>query len=117
MHAASDDAGPTGLMAGAETSTIVSVEVLVEQEEVAPVRIILEFVSSTVYGTVSHLVLQEDVSEAARNLLGHLIKVHAPARACRTFHGEIIAVVTVVLQQGAYDEGVDRHPDGAAPVG
>ena len=34
-----DDAGPAGLVAGAETRAGVAVEVLVEQDEVAPVRI------------------------------------------------------------------------------
>jgi hypothetical protein len=43
MHRSGDDAGPTGLMAGAEAGPVVAVEVLVEQDEVAPVRIFLNF--------------------------------------------------------------------------
>ncbi len=38
----SDQAGPSGLVAGAEAGAVVAVEVLVEQDQVAPVRIVLE---------------------------------------------------------------------------
>ena len=37
-----DQAGPAGLMAGAEPGAVVAVEVFVEQDQVAPVRIGLE---------------------------------------------------------------------------
>ena len=42
VHHPRDDAGPAGLMAGAEPGAVVAVEVLVEQDEIAPVRIVLE---------------------------------------------------------------------------
>ena len=42
VHDPGDDAGPSGLMAGAQAGAVVTVEVLVEEEEVAPVRILLE---------------------------------------------------------------------------
>ena len=38
MHATGDDPGPSGLVARAEAGSVVAVEVLVEQEVVAPVR-------------------------------------------------------------------------------
>src|SRR6266480_1224355 len=41
VHAACNDARPTGLMAGAQAGAVVAVEILVEQDEIAPVRIIL----------------------------------------------------------------------------
>ena len=41
-RAAGDEAGPPGLVAGAEAGAVVAVEVLVEQDQVAPVRIVLE---------------------------------------------------------------------------
>ena len=37
-----DKAGPASLMTGAESGTVVSMEVFVEQNQVAPVRIILK---------------------------------------------------------------------------
>src|SRR5262245_15266977 len=41
VHATGDDAGPSRLVARAEPGAVVAVEVLVEQHEIAPVRILL----------------------------------------------------------------------------
>src|SRR5215475_13840692 len=41
-HQPGDEAGPTCLMAGAETGAVVAMEILVEQHIVAPVRVGLE---------------------------------------------------------------------------
>ena len=46
VHEPGDDAGPAGLVAGAEAGAVVAVEVLVEQQAVAPVRIVLELLAS-----------------------------------------------------------------------
>src|SRR5215472_2085280 len=43
MHDPRDHAGPSGLMAGAEPGAAVAVEILVEQDEIAPMRVFLEF--------------------------------------------------------------------------
>ena len=42
MHGPGDDPGPAGLVAGAEAGAVVAVEVFVEQEAIAPVRVVLE---------------------------------------------------------------------------
>src|SRR5690349_6856097 len=42
VHDPRDDAGPAGLVARAEARAVVAVEVFVEQDQVAPVRILLE---------------------------------------------------------------------------
>ena len=42
VHGPRDDAGPAGLMTGAQAGAVVAVEVLVEQDEIAPVRVLLE---------------------------------------------------------------------------
>ena len=86
-------------MAGAEAGPVVAVEVLVELEAIAPVRVLLELPGAAVDRTPAVLVFEEDVREPARDLLGDLVQVHLPAGAGRTFDGEIVAVVDVVLQQ------------------
>ena len=43
-----DEGGPAGLMAGAHTGTVITVEVLVEENVIAPVRIVLEELVLTV---------------------------------------------------------------------
>src|SRR5215831_5260834 len=117
MHAPGDDAGPAGLMTGAEAGTVVAVKVLVEREVIAPVRILLKLASAPVDWPPAMLVSQKDAGQPARELLGDLIQVHLSARARGTFDGEIIAVVCVILQQAPDDQGVHGHPDRSAPVG
>src|SRR5215467_9021595 len=70
VHGARDDPGPSGLMARPEAGTVVAVEVLVEEDEVAPVRILLEFARSAVDGPPAVRVAQKDRRGAAHNLLG-----------------------------------------------
>src|SRR6516165_9440783 len=72
MHGPGNDAGPAGLMAGADTGPVVAMEVLVEQDEIAPMRILLELPGSPVHRSPAVLVPQEDAGQPARDLLGHL---------------------------------------------
>src|SRR5262245_62125362 len=48
MQPTGNDAGPSGLMAGAQAGAVVAVEVLVEQDQIAPVRVVLEFLRPAV---------------------------------------------------------------------
>src|SRR5260221_12532480 len=66
----SDQPGPTRLMAGADTRTVVAVKVLVEEDQVAPVRIGLIAPISPMYGTPAVGVLQEDPRQPQRQLSG-----------------------------------------------
>src|SRR6185295_8693294 len=106
VHDAGDDAGPSGLMAGAQARAVVAVEVLVEQEEIAPMRIVLELPDVPVDRPSAILVAQKNAREPAAELFGDLIQGHVPAGARGTFDGETITVVGIVLEQGANDERV-----------
>ena len=66
---AGDDAGPAGLVAGAEPGAVVAVEVLVEEQQVPPVRIVLELLRAAVHRPAALLVLQEDAAEPPRDAL------------------------------------------------
>src|SRR3982750_4095429 len=72
MHRARDDSRPSGLMAGAEPRAVVAVEVFVEQQQVAPVRVLLELCRRAVDRPAAIRVLGEDAGQPPRNLLGHL---------------------------------------------
>src|SRR5688572_11966731 len=50
VHERCDQAGPSRLVAGAEPRPVVSMEVLIEQDQVAPVRIVLELLRTAVDG-------------------------------------------------------------------
>src|SRR5579862_3721828 len=117
MHHPSDNSRPAGLMACTKTSSVIAMEVFVEQDVVAPVRIFLELPRSSIDGPPAIFVPQKDTGQAACDLLGHLIESHALSRARRTFHGKSVPVVHVILHQGADDQTINRHPDRAPPVG
>ena len=59
-----DDAGPPGLVARAEAGPVVSVEVLVKQYEIAPVRILLELSGAAINRPVAVMVPPENASSA-----------------------------------------------------
>src|SRR5262245_11403816 len=103
MHGPGDDAGPAGLMTGTEASTVVAVKVFVERQVIAPVRVLLKLAGASVDRPPTLVVAQKDAGQAARELLGDLIQGQVPAGARRTFDGEIIAVVGVILQQAPDD--------------
>ena len=62
---ARDEARPPRLVAGAEAGAVVAVEVLVEEDQVAPVRVPLELLRPAVNGSPAALVLEEDVRQPA----------------------------------------------------
>ena len=62
--------GPAGLVAGAQSRAIVSIEILKEQNQIAPERIVLEDRHIAVHGAAPVL-LQKNVRESPRNFAGH----------------------------------------------
>ena len=60
-------------MAGSKPGPVVAVEILVEQEAVAPLRILLELLGPSVYRTSSIVAPQEDVRQSLADLLGDLV--------------------------------------------
>src|SRR3954452_17162074 len=64
-------AGPTGLVGRAEAGAVVTVKVLMEQQEVAPVLVLLELLAAAVHRSVSVLIPLEDADKAVGELLGH----------------------------------------------
>ena len=103
MHEPRNDPGPSGLVARAEAGAVVAVKILIKQDEVAPVRILLELSGAAVHRTLAGLVPHEDAGQSARDLLGDLVERHEPAGAGRAFDGEIVSIVCVVLQQSPND--------------
>ena len=63
-----DDAGPTRLVASAEASTVVAVEVFVEQQMIAPMRITLKFFGATENRPPVGFVAQKDVGQTIGDL-------------------------------------------------
>src|ERR1700722_11464110 len=71
IHAGKGETDPTGLMTGTKAGPVVTVEVLVKQDQSTPVRIVLESLRAAVDRSPHVIALEEDVGEPAGNLLGH----------------------------------------------
>ena len=54
-----DQAGPPGLVTGAESRAVVAMEVFVEEDVIMPMRIRLKFLHAAVHGTAAVLVRQK----------------------------------------------------------
>src|SRR4051812_10468190 len=91
--------GPAGLVARAYAGAIVTVEVLVEQDQVTPMRVVLQHRLSTVDRAVPGRVLQECAHEASGKVPGHLVQGALTAGSGWAFHGELVAEVAVQVQQ------------------
>src|SRR5262245_42850981 len=90
-----DERGPAGLVAGADGRTRVAVEVLVERNQVVPVRIGLEERVAAEHRTPTLSVLEEDPREPLRQLGCHVGERQHPARPGRTFDAVLVAEVMV----------------------
>src|SRR5215469_6049547 len=71
LHQLCDHACPSCLVAGSDAAARISVKVLVEQDQVAPVRVGLKFLEISEDRAPSVLVLQEYAGHAARKFTGN----------------------------------------------
>src|SRR5262245_11288344 len=112
-----DQPGPSGLVARPDPGTVVAVEVLIEEDEVAPVRIVLECCVPAMHWASPGRITDKDGLEAASDLRCDLEQVHQVSRTRRALDLEFIAVERVKVDQTPDDQRVDGHPHGTAPVG
>src|SRR6266566_9078520 len=110
-------AGPSRLMAGADATAIVSMKILVEENQILPVRIMLELVRSSMNRPQSVLIAQEGSRETPRDLLRNFPEREEVPRPCRAFDLVFLAEIVVELLEGFDDQKVYRKPDRAPPVG
>src|ERR1700683_1093621 len=109
-------AGPPSLMTCAEAGAVVAMKVLVEQNQISPVRIVLEYFGSTVDGPAAVVATQERTDHTARKFGGPLPQIAVFPGASRAFNLEILAIVMMKLLQRLDQEIVHGKPDGPAPV-
>jgi hypothetical protein len=57
---------PSRLMASSNSRAIIAVEILIEQHQLAPVRVVLKLVSSPINRTISGGISQESLSNSLR---------------------------------------------------
>src|SRR6516162_9366766 len=108
--------GPSGLVACPQPGAIVAMKVLVEQDVVAPVRIGLKLLGTTIDRPSPLLVAAEDTLQAVGNLPAHFEQVHQLARTGGALDPKVIPVVVIELKQSANYQDIDGHPDRTPPV-
>ena len=77
----SDEGRPTSLVACANAASRFTVKILVERQEVTPMRIGLLHIILSKHGPITIGVAVKDADEPARNFIRHLAEVHEYARA------------------------------------
>src|SRR5215475_10554416 len=103
-------------MAGSSACTRIGMEVLVEEDVVPPVLIAPPAVKA-MSRAASVLVADEQARQPSRELLADLEEIQLAARSDRTLDFEVVAQVSILVDQGADEHELHRHPDRAAPVG
>src|SRR5213596_3707724 len=111
-----DEAGPARLVARADAGAGVAVEVLVEEDQVAPVGVALELLRPAVDRAPTVPAPEEDPREPSRELGGHLPEVEHPAGARRAGDLHAVAVEMVAALERLDQEIVHREPDRPPPV-
>ncbi len=112
-----DQAGPAGLVRGAEGRAVVAVEVLAEDQVVPPGGIGLQQPGPAEARPPAVGTASEDGDEPVLQIGGDLVQGQLLAGPGRVLDGELVAEEPVVAFQGADHQVVQREPDGAAPVG
>src|SRR3954469_1261738 len=102
-------------MARADAGAVVAVEVLVEKDQIAPVRVLLKSGGAAVQRPAVVLA-QEDQADPPRDLIRHLPERHLLTGAGGALHGERVTKVRVHLPEGLNQQLVDRQPDWAPPI-
>src|SRR6516164_989834 len=103
-------------MVGTASSAIVSMEVLTEEDEVAPMRVGGKARLLPVARPVTAAVGKEQLNQAPGKLGRGLSEIHSDARADRYLHSKTVTIEVVVALKGFDQEIVDRKPHGAAPI-
>lgn len=103
-------------MAGADAGSVISMKILVEENQIFPVRIRLKFLSAPVGRSAPVGTPQKNVGEATGDLSGNLPQVHHPPRARGEFDFIFVPQIVVKLLKRFNNKKIEREPDGATPV-
>src|SRR4051812_2861732 len=98
-------------MAGAQTLAGVAMEIFVEQNVVAPMRVLCEARVAAIAGAVARCVREEERGQTSFDFAGGFLQGHHIAGAGGTLDLEVVAIKMVVTFQRLNDEEVDWKPD------
>src|ERR1700739_2002182 len=103
-------------MTGAHSGTGVAVEILVKQNQVAPMGVRLELLQVAEYRPVALFVTKKDACHPLRQFPCHVPQRLHVSRSSRELDFEIVTQIVVDFLQGLDQEKINRKPDPPAPV-
>src|SRR5207247_3653177 len=103
-------------MAGDARAAGFGMEIVVEKNEIAPVRIVRVFPNLAMTRARALLVRQKDAPKPACQFTRYLLERGHISGTRGAFHSERLAVKQVVTFKRFDDQKVDREPNRAAPV-
>src|SRR3954467_6616479 len=116
-----NDAGhercPAGLMTRPHAASRVSMEVLMERQQVAPVCIRLEVLIRPKNGTPAERITAEDTDDPPGDFVCRLFQIHKLVGTCRALNPQVRPVVFVQAPERLNQQVVHGQPDWTAPVG
>src|SRR5207245_9790877 len=104
-------------MAGPNSSSRVTVEVLVKQDQIAPMWVGLELFEISEHRPATSLILKKYACHPARQFARYLPQVHHLSRSSRELDFEVVAAIVVNLMQRLDEQLVSRERDRAGPDG
>ena len=107
-----DQRGPAGLVGGAGTAAGVAVEVLVEGQQVVPIRVGLEEAGVAEDRAAAAGVVEEDRDETAGEVVGQDSQGDLASRAGGVLDADVVAEEPGIPVQRLDDQVVDRNQIG-----
>src|SRR2546427_3294536 len=111
-----DQSSPPRLVRRAQPATGVAVEVLVEEDVIAEVRILPHLLRGAEKRPAAVRPRHEDPQETPGQFVGYLAERQQLPRAGRALNLEARPVIVVEASEALDQQVVDRHPDRPAPV-
>src|SRR5262249_26552351 len=103
-------------MTRTEAATGLTVEVLVEQHQIAPIRVVRPAAVRSCERPAAVVVWEECFREARAEFMRNISQVQQVARASGALELEAIAIKVMVTFEGFAEQIIDGEPDRPAPV-
>src|SRR5215472_18062840 len=112
----SDEGAPSGLVRRAESRAIVAVVELVKEDQVLPVRVLLELLRSSVDRPLSSLVSGKDADHAVGDLPGHPEEIPVAVLVSLKFDPEVVPIAGAECAQRLDDQEAGWKPHRTTPI-
>src|SRR6266481_9413422 len=104
-----DKPAPAGLVRGAQTATVVAMEIFIKQQVVAKAGSAKPLVGAE-HWPLAIVAAQKDAAQSIDDLLGDFSKAAHASRTHRTLHPKLVAIIAVKPVERFDNQIIERHP-------